>query len=496
MSTRHFPILLTAVPLAFAALCPVVGMWKKKLCFPWALAGAFLTTIFTWSLIWSVSAADPLSYSLAGWKPPWGIEIRVDYPGMLLAAIITGVGLLILLYSWRYIEHLLDAEKVPYYYTLYLLAFTSMLGFSITGDLFNLFVFMELFQITSFVLVGITGEGRALRAGFKYLVMAVSSSVTVLLAIAFLYSITGSLNMADVGSLLSETGYVSAADVALLLMLVSFAVKAALFPLHVWLPDAHSIAPSPVSALLSGLMIKMGVLGIFRVLFTIYGQGFADLSSAWSALAGVLAWAGALAIVAGSGMAIIQKDLKVMIAYSSVSHIGYIILGLCLLTTGGMTGGLFNILAHAMGKACMFMVAGLFIYKHRARRIYSLRGLGRSMPITSGAFAIAAMSIVGLPPTAGFMAKWYLLGGCLERGQYAFVVMVLAGSLLSAIYCFRVVYYLFFTGLRAQGQPLEEGPATMFVPAAVLAAGTLFFGVFSSLLTPSMNAIGQLFLSG
>jgi len=492
--SSHYPILLVAVPLAFAALCPVVGMWKRELCFPFSVAGAAAACFFIFSLWGKVISKGVVSYNPGGWKPPLGIQIRIDYVGLFMASIIGVVGLMVLIYSWRYVSRELDSEKIPYYYTLYMLLFTSMLGFVVTGDIFNMFVFMEIFSISSYALVGITGQRRAVRAAFKYLLMGATSSVIVLLGIAFLYSSVGSLNMDDIAGRLATSGYTSVASVALVLFLIGFAVKAALFPVHVWLPDAHSIAPSPISAVLSALVIKMGVLGILRIFFTVYTPGFADLSGTWTALLQTIAWCAAISIVLASIMAIIQRDFKVMIAYSSIAHIGYILLGICMLTDKGLTGGLYNILAHALGKGCFFLVAGIIIYKHDLRRITSLRGLGKSMPVTAGAFAVASLSIVGLPPSAGFVAKWYILWGCLQKQQYVFVVMVLLGSLLSAIYCFRVVYYMFFVG--PQGVKIDEGPATMFVPAAAFAAGTLFFGIFATLVLPSLSSAALALLGG
>ncbi len=487
MSVSGFPILLTAIPLLFAALCPIWGMWKREACFPWSLAGVSATAIITWALVPKISATGAIGYEVGGWAPPWGIHIRIDFMGLLMAVIISSAGLLILFYSWRYIIHEIEETKIPYYYTLFLLLFAAMLGFSITGDLFNLFVFMEIFSITSYALVAISGERKALRAAFKYLLMGAVSSITVLFSIALLYSVIGSLNMLDISKRLGQTPYGVVVNTAFALFIGAFAVKAAVFPVHMWLPDAHSIAPSPISAILSALVIKMGVLGIFRVVFTIYGPAFSSNSILWKNLCGVLSWAAAFSVVIGSAMAIIQRELKVMIAYSSVAHVGYILLGICMLSPRAMTGGLFNIIAHAMGKACFFLVAGSLIYKHNMKRIRELRGIGRTMPVTAGAFAIASLSIVGLPPTAGFMAKWYLLWGCFQKGRYVFAAMVLIGSLLSAIYCFRVVYYMFFTGPRLRTQKIDEVPPTMYLPAALLSLGTLVLGIYSSLVISAIT---------
>lgn len=498
LAARH-PVLLVAVPLIFAALCPVWGMWKRKLCFPWALAGMSITALLTWSLVGKVSERTPLTYNVSGWRPPWGIQIRIDTVGLLLACTVTAVGILLLVYSFRYVEKELQPQRIPYYYTLLMLVFTAMLGFSVTGDLFNFFVFMEIFSIASYALVGISGTRRAIRAALKYLFMGATSSLSVLLAISFLYSVTGSLNMVDISEVLERMGrtsspYIPVAAAAMIFFIAGFCVKAAVFPVHVWLPEAHSIAPSPVSALLSALVVKMGVLGIIRILFTVYGRSFSSFSPTWGSLATVLSWAAALSIPIAATMAIMQRDFKVMIAYSSVVHIGYIVLGVSILSVQGMAGGLFNIVAHAMGKACFFLVAGAIIYKHGFRRIDDLKGLGRSMPVTAGAFAVAALSIAGIPPSAGFIAKWNILYGCFQQAQYAQAVLALTGSLLSAVYCFRVVYYMFFTGGNV-GTRVDEAPASMLVPISLLAAGTVVLGIFSAVLMPTLTNAARVLLA-
>lgn len=490
------PVLIVAIPLLFAALCPIVGLFNHRLCIWFSLLGTALTSFLTLTLIGGIGPGKSLSYYLGGWEPPWGIEIRIDLFGLLMVCIIAVGGLFLVLYSWKYMQHEIPEARLPYYYSLLLLIYTSMLGFCITGDIFNMFVFMEIFSITSYALVAISGEKEAVRAAFKYLLMGATSSVCILLAITFLYSVTGSLNMLDTSNILRHLSpdYVKVSLVALLLFVTGFSVKAALFPVHVWLPEAHAIAPSPVSALLSALVIKMGVFGIFRILFTVYGAGFSHVSANWKTLSGIVAWAAALAILVGASFAVAQKDLKLMIAYSSVSHIGYIILGICLLSYHGMAGGFYNILAHAMGKACFFLVAGCFIYKKGLRKIEDLKGLGRIMPLSSGAFALASLSVIGLPPSAGFIAKWNILWGCVDSKKYVFMAVVLAGSILAAVYCLKVVYYLFFTGPRLDNTRIEEAPAAMCIPAALLSLGTLIFGIFSGTIIPALNSASRILM--
>lgn len=478
-------------------------MVRKKYCYGWALLTIAASNFFTWSLWGRISAEKPITYFLGGWIPPWGIEIRIDYLGLFMASLISAIGILALIYSKRYIEKELPPTRMTYYYTLYLLLYSSMLGFVITGDIFNLFVFMEVFSLSAYALVGIAGDKSALRAAFKYLLMGAVSSIFVLLGIAFLYNATGSLNMMDINGILKGTtagGLFSMANIAMILLVVGFAVKGAVFPVHSWLPDAHSIAPSPISALLSALVVKMGIYGILRLLVTVYGLGY---SNTWNGLVNVLSWLAGVAVVIASTFAIIQRDLKIMIAYSTVAHIGYIGLGLFLFTIPvtsanvnyiSTTGGLLHIIAHAVGKACFFLCAGIFIYVKGYRKIDELKGLGRTMPFTSTAFAIASLTIVGLPPSIGFVSKWYLLWGCLDKDRYAFVILLLIASLLSAIYCFRVVYYLFFLGPRARGQGLEEGPGSMVTTAVVLSLASLFLGIFARLILPTIITASEALL--
>ena len=492
--SRHYPVLLVIVPLMGAALCPIVGMIKKKYCYHWSMLIVIVSSFFTWSLWGKISANRVISYHLSGWLPPWGIEIRIDYLSLIMASLISSIGILVLIYSQRYVEKELPPERITYYYALYLLLHCSMLGFVVTGDIFNLFVFMEIFSISSYALVGITGERGALRAAFKYLLMGAVASIFVLLGITFLYNATGSLNMADISRLLGSIGsggFSAMANMALVLLVLGFAVKGAVFPVHSWLPDAHSIAPSPISALLSALVVKMGIYGILRILLTVYGVGY---SNTWQGIANILSWLSAIAVIVGSVFAIIQRDLKIMIAYSTVAQIGYIGLGLFLFSEISITGGIFQIIAHALAKSCLFLCAGIFIYKKGFRKIDELKGLGRTMPFTSIAFAIASLTVVGLPPSSGFVSKWYLLWGCLQENRYAFVIILLIASLLSAIYCFRVVYYLFFLGPHERGVRLEEGPPTMVAAATVLALVSLLLGIFAQLILPTIITASKFLL--
>jgi multicomponent Na+:H+ antiporter subunit D len=482
---RHFPIFMITLPILGAVLLPFLGYLREKWV-PWAAALPLTaSSVLGVLLIGKIPADGYLSYRMGNWEPPWGIEVRVDYVGLFLMLIVCGISLLALFYSRRYIAKEVSGGRLTAYYILYLLMSGAMLGFTATGDIFNLFVFMEILAISSYALVAITGNRNAVRAAFKYLLMGAPSSIMVLLAIGFLYSATGTLNMADLAGRIAESGYTEVLIVSYILFVIGFGVKAALFPLHMWLPDAHSIAPSPISALLSGLLVEVGAFAILRISFSVFTTGAENLIGGTVDAVGIFA---AAAVLYGGIMAILQKDLKMMIAYSTVSHIGYIFLGITAMTAEGVTGAMYHMLDHGLAKACLFLCAGSFIYMKGYRRIEDLKGAWRQMPWTCFAFSLAAMSVVGIPPTAGFISKWYLILGNIEGGNYLYVVILLTGSILAAVYCFRVIYYMFFQSGEEgawEGEFRDAAPSMLW-PVWVLSAGTLFFGVFSYLLIPSL----------
>lgn len=490
---RHFPILMITVPLLGAVLLPFLGYLRGRWV-PWAAALPLLSSsVLGILLIGRIPPDGCLGYHMGSWPPPFGIEVRVDYAGLFLMLVVCGIATLSVVYSRRHIAREVTGGRLTAYYVLFLLMSGAMLGFVATGDIFNLFVFMEIMALSSYALVAVTGNRNAVRAAFKYVLMGAPSSIIVLLAIGLLYSVTGSLNMADLAARIAESPYTEVLIVSFILFVIGFGVKAALFPLHMWLPDAHSIAPSPISALLSGLLIEVSTFAIIRIALSVFTASAGDLIGGTLDAVGVLA---AAAVLFGGVMAIMQKDLKLMIAYSSISHIGYMFLGFTALNREGLTGAMYHILDHGLAKACLFLCAGAFVYVKGYRSIDELKGAWRQMPWTCFAFALASLSVIGIPPTAGFISKWYLILGNIEAGNYLYVVILLAGSILAAVYCFRVIYRMFF-------QPGDEGAwedgfrdaaPSMLAPIWVLSLGTIFFGVFSGLIIDSLLKASQYLL--
>ena len=464
--------LLIALPLTGAVVTPVVGRSRPIRTADWALAVMGLTSALALVLVRQVAERGPFSYVVGGWTAPYGIELRFDEFSAVVAVICL-LGFLALLFSRRYAAEAIVAERIPYYYALLLLNITGMIGLSITGDLFNLFVFMEVLSLSGYALVAVSGEKIAEMAAFKYLVMGAISSLVILFAVGILYAVTGSLNMADVTARL---GGVAKAPlvVAFGALTLGFMVKAAIFPLHIWLPDAHAIAPSPVSAVLSGLVVKVGIIGMLRVYQIAYGSGAIDMTN----LNTLLMWLGALSIVMGAFFAVFQDDIKMMLAYSTISNIGYIVMGLGLASEYGLIGASVHVFNHAIIKATLFLGAGALIFRTGKRTLTDLAGVGHVMPWTVAAISVGAISIVGIPPTAGFLCKWYIALGAMQAGHPFFGFALVFGALFIFIYYIRMVNAFYFRPAHDKAVlEAREAPPSMLVPILALATLCLVMGV-------------------
>lgn len=489
---EHYSILVVMIPLTAAYLMPVIGLWQRDFCYHVAVVSTFIAFCLSLALTKHVMSYGTIRYHVGGWAPPWGIELVVDYLSAFMCITISAISLLAVVYSKNYAEKELPKGKITLYYTLLMITIGGMLGVVVTGDMFNLFVFTEILSIPAYALVAIAGKKETYIASFRYFLLGAIGTSFILLGTAYLYIITGTLNMADLSMRLPEWYGSFVVFAALAFLIVGFAIKTALFPLHIWLPDAHSIAPSPVSVLLSALVIKVGAYAIIRILFTVFQPEFVlDVLP----IASALMWLGAVAVLFGSLFAISQIDIKRMLAYSSVAHIGLIMLGIGLGTEAGMTGGILHIFNHALAKACLFFCAGAIIYKTHLRNMNDMAGMGDRMPVTSAALFLSAFSMIGLPPTAGFISKIYLCLGALNAGAGILILVILAGSLLTAIFYFRLINIVYFEKPK-DGSRIErdEAPLSMLIPIVVLAVACIFFGVFAGIPLEVVDEASKLLL--
>lgn len=473
---RHFPLLIVALPLVGGVLTPLVSKIGKKYCPPWSMFVVFVSFLMSLVLLFELATTKKIiSYHLGGWPPPYGIEIRFGELATFSAAIL-GLILMALIFSWRYVEKELDEKRIVPYYSLFLLNAAGMVGFVVTGDIFNLFVFMEILSLSAYALVAISGEKIAEMAAFKYLVMGAISSLVILLGIGLLYSITGTLNMQDLSLRLQGTPYLKVASLAFSLFLIGFSVKAAIFPLHIWLPDAHSIAPCPVSALLSGLVVKAGFIGIIRII-SIYGlHGVLNLVFINS----FLTWLGTISIIVGALFAFFQNDIKMMLAYSTISNVGYIMLGIGLANYYGLVGAIVHIFNHAIIKVALFLCSGALIYRTGLRTLYDLRGIGRKMPITMACMSVAIIAITGIPPTNGFICKWFIAIGAVQAGKPLFAAALLFGALFIFAYYIKILNSAYFAEpVRKEVEEATEAPLSLLIPIVALTIGCLVFGILA-----------------
>ncbi len=465
------PVLLPVVPLLAGVLSVLVGLWRPAAAQGVAVVGAVGALGLAILGLTHVVGADPIHHHLGGWPPPIGIEYVLDPLSGYLSLIITGIGLLSVVYPVGAGFMLTPRRGLPVY-GLVMLLLAGLLGVVVSGDLFHLFVFLEIFAIATYALVA-TGGDRAVYASFRYLLIGTAGSGLYLLGVGFIYFATGTLNMVDVAGLLPDLTDSPTIIGAAVLITVGLGIKMALFPLHVWLPDAHTNAPPAVAALLAAVQVKVGAYALLRILYGVFGPsivaGDLPISTALTAF-------GAAGIVVGSAMAIVQSDFKRLLAYSTVAQLGYIGVGIGLATPLALVGALLHVLNHAVMKSCLFFIAGGIYDQTHVKEIDRFAGLGRKMPVMMGAFAIAALSMVGVPPTAGFFSKFYLVVAAIDVGSWLVVAVVVGSSLLTATYFLRMIEQIFLgTPTDAIGDAVEP-PARVLGPVAILAVTLLVVG--------------------
>ena len=488
------PVLILVPMLLFAFLSILVGIWRQTLAYIMAALGAAGSLALAAIGLQRVLAEGEIRHYFGSWPPPFGIEYVLDPLSAFMAIIITFIGFIVLVYPPGAGLYQVPRKGIPLYGVTMLLL-TGLLGVVLTGDMFNLFVFLEIYSISSYALITLGGK-HALVASFRYLILGTIAGGFYLLGVGFIYFSTGSLNMADVAQLLPAIHDSPAIIAAVTLIVVGMGIKMALFPLHVWLPDAHSHAPSVIAAILASIQIEVAAYVLIRMFLTVFQPEYLCQQLPVTTIIG---WLGVGGIIFGSIMAIAQRDFKRMLAYSTVSQVAYIALGIGLANPLGLIGALLHILNHAFMKSCLFLVAGGIRHQTGLREIPWFIGLGRRMPITMAAFTVAALSMVGIPPTAGFFSKWYLILGSLDAGNWVFAAAIVASSLLTAIYFFRVIEKVYAhappKSNEADLTQNVEPPARILAPILTLAAGVLILGLINAAIVTQIleSAIAPLY---
>ena len=475
MIQPHLPALQVVIPLLAAPTCILL----RRTSLAWLLSFAVACVSLGVAVLLLRQAVDgpAISYAIGGWPPPWGIEYRIDTLNASLLVIVSAINAIVMIFARASVQREIDADRIYLFYAAWLLCFTGLLGIVATGDAFNLFVFLEISSLSSYALISLGQDRRALTAAFQYLVLGTIGATFILIGIGLAYMVTGTLNMADLAHRLGAVEDNRTVRAAFAFVVVGVSLKLALFPLHVWLPNAYTYAPSAVSTFLAATATKVSAYALLRFVFTVFGADFAFGALPFGAILLPLA---VIAMFVGSLAAIFQDNVKRMLAYSSVAQIGYIVLGISFVTTDGLTGGIVHIFNHALIKGAMFMAVGCVFFRLGSVALADMRGIGRRMPWTMAAFVAGGLGLIGIPGTAGFISKWYLVVAGIEAGWWP-AALVLASSLLAVIYVWRVVEVAYMQPAPVDRPAMAEAPLSLLLPTWALVGLSIYFGVDSEL---------------
>ena len=481
--SQNIPGLTVVLPLVGAALVLLIAYKSTRAARGAAIFFLALTLTSAMAGLRHVLVHGTWRYAFGDWMPPLGIEYSLDPLSGVMTVLIAGVALLVAIYALPYLREE-SWLRQGIFYTLFMLVASGLLGMSSTGDVFNLYVFLEISSLAAYGLIA-SGGPRGAVAAFRYLLIGTIAASFYLLGMGYLYMLTGTLNMADLSVLIKPMLNSTPAVIALSMIVLGLAIKMAVFPLHGWLPDAYTYSAPPVAAFISAVMTKVYAYALLRLSYFVFGVSHGPLSPILT----VMGWIAVVSIIMGSVMAIAQRDFRRMLAYSSVAQIGYIVLGIAIGNVYALMGAVFHIINHGIMKCCLFLAAGGIKWNTGQHSILRFAQLSRRMPITMAAFVVAAFSMIGLPPTAGFFSKWYLALGAVEANAWPYVVVLALSSLLNLLYFFPVIEnaYLRKKGGRAgaadaaaanEGEGMEL-PAAMLAPIIILASLILVLGLFN-----------------
>ncbi len=492
MIQDQLPALLVVIPLLTA---PVCFLLRHRSTAVWGLstAVAWLTLFISLGLWWQVRDGDTISYAFGNWAPPWGIEYVVDRLNVLILLIVSGIATVILSGGRTSVENEIQPDRQGLLYTNLLLCLAGLLGICVTGDAFNLFVLLEISSLSSYALISLGRDRRALTAAFQYLIMGTIGATFILIGVGILYMLTGTLNMADLAAHLDDLHRSRAAHTAYGFLIIGIGLKLAMFPLHLWLPNAYAYAPSIISAFLAACATKVAVYIMVRYLFTIFGPDFAfsTMHIQWLFIP-----VGISAVLFTSIVALFQHDLKRMLAFSSVAQVGYMLVGLGLANVSGLTAALMHVFNHALIKGALFLALGAMCYRIGNPRIENIHGLAKRMPWTMAAFVGGGLSLIGVPLTAGFISKWYLILAAVERGWWPVAVVVVISSLIAVIYVWRVVERAYLHPAPGNGQNVAEAPMPLLISAWVLVLANIGFGIHPGMVNQLASAAAHELFGG
>jgi multicomponent Na+:H+ antiporter subunit D len=485
----HLPALQVVLPLLAAPLAVLVRHGGAAFLLTTAASwAAFAAAIGLW---WQTRDGETVSYALGGWPPPWGIEYRVDRLSSLMLVLVSGAAAVMLPYGYASVQREVPRDQHYLFYAMFALCLTGLLGITLTADGFNAFVFLEISSLATYVLIAWGRDRRALMASYQYLIMGTIGATLFVIGVGFLFLLTGTLNLPDMANRLPGIADSRPVLAALAFITVGISLKLALFPLHQWLPDAYTYAPSVVSAFLAATATKVSVYLLIRFYYSVFGESLIFDELPLSSLMLILALGG---MFIASALAIVQHDLKRLLAYSSVGQIGYIVLGLSFDSVTGLTATLVHVFNHAVTKGALFMLVGGAVAVLGGHSLSRLAGMGRVMPLTSFGIVIGGLGLIGVPGTAGFISKWYLVLAAMEAGQWWLVMAVVLSSLLAVAYVWRFVETAYFHEPPSGFSGRREAGWPMLAPALLMLAASVYFGIDTSFTVGSASAAAAMLL--
>ncbi len=486
MIADQLPAWQIVIPMLAAPLCVLVR--NSTAAWVVAMVANLLTLLNAWALFVQIRAEGVIRYALGGWAAPTGIEYYVDIANASVILLVSFISSVVMVFAFHSVRKTVLTGKHYLFYSAWMLCLTGLLGICITGDAFNVFVFLEISSLSTYMLIAFGQDKRAFTASFRYLIMGSIGASFILIGIGFLYAATGTLNMVDLAQRIPDAESKRAVLVAFSFLTIGLMIKSAVFPLHGWLANAYQQAPLVVTAFLAGTATKVSLYVLLRFFFSIFGP---DYSFGAMLLNVVLLPAAVAGFLLMSLVAIYQTDLRRMLAYSSVAQIGYIIAAFCIASQAGLTAGIVHIFNHALIKSALFMSVGCIIYQVGHAHSRSFDNLFSTMPFTVSAFIISGLGLIGVPLTVGFVSKFSLIGASMEKGWWLIGAMVLVSSLFAIVYIGRVVEVMLFRKSRMEtphSVGSNEAPLMMLVPLYVLVAVSIWFGISGS---TTLDVAGQ-----
>lgn len=468
----QLPALQVVVPLLGAVLAALVR--RPTPAWVVTMVVSFAMPLISALLFIQVLDQGPISYQLGGWDPEFGIEYRVDVFSGLMLLLVSSIAAVIAPFSYRSVSSEIPEGRCGWFYSMYLIALAGLLGIVITGDAFNAFVFLEISSLSSYAIIAMGRDRRALVGAYQYLIMGTIGASFYVIGVGLIYTMTGTLNIQLIAERLPMMESTRPVLAALAFIIVGISLKLALFPLHVWLPNAYAYAPSFATVFLAATATKVAIYLFARFVFSVFGPTFVFSELPVGPILIVLS----VAAIFGAGLtAIFQSNLKRMFAYSSVGQVGYITLGLAMASVNGLTGGIVHLLNHATVKAGIFMGLGAIVFKVGNIKLDDIAGIGKRMPIAMSAVGIACLSLIGVPGTAGFISKWYLVLAALDRDWWWLAALIVVSSILTTIYVGRFIEAAWFREPEGAVATATEPPIEMLLPIVFLALVTVYFGI-------------------